>query len=51
MFEIDWTHSTLRKEDGNITKVALEWIPQGKRKRWRHTQSWRKTCMAGGKLK
>ena len=36
-----WIGHTLRKEDGNIAKVALEWNPQGKLKRGRPTQSWR----------
>ena len=37
-----WVGHTLRKE-GNITKVALEWNPQGKWKRGCPTQSWRRT--------
>ena len=35
-----WTGHTLRKANNNITKQALEWNPQGKRKRGRPKNSW-----------
>ena len=41
-----WIGHTLRREDGSIANVPLEWNPQGKRKRGRPTQSWRRTRMA-----
>nr|KAG5704809.1 hypothetical protein BaRGS_015192 [Batillaria attramentaria] len=36
-----WVGHNLRKEPYNITKQALEWSPQGKRKRGRPKQTWR----------
>jgi hypothetical protein len=36
-----WTGNTLRKEDGEITKAAQLWNPQGNRKRGRPRNSWR----------
>jgi hypothetical protein len=36
---------TLRKEDGEIPKVALLWNPQGSRKRGRPKTSWRKSVI------
>ena len=41
-----WIGHTLRKPDGCIAKTALEWNPQGKRRRGRPRQSWRRTRMA-----
>ena len=38
-----WVGHTLRKEPSNITKQALEWNPQGKRKRGRPKQTWRRS--------
>jgi hypothetical protein len=35
-----WIGHTLRKANNNITKQALEWNPQGKRKRGRPKNSW-----------
>ena len=35
-----WIGHTLRKANNNITKQALEWNPQGKRKRGRSKNSW-----------
>ena len=37
-----WIWHTLRKADNNIAKQALEWNPQGKRKRCRPNNSWRR---------
>ena len=33
---------TVRKEDGEISKAAIFWNPQGKRKRGRPRNSWRR---------
>ena len=41
-----WIGHTLRKPGGCIAKTALEWNPQGKRRRGRPRQSWRRTRMA-----
>ena len=41
-----WIGHTLRKPDGHVVKRALEWNPQGKRKRGRPQNSWRRTRMA-----
>ena len=41
-----WIGHTLRKPDGHVVKRALEWNPQGKRKRGRPQHSWRRTRMA-----
>ena len=41
-----WIGHTLRKATSNTTKMALEWNPQGKRKRGRPKQSWRRSVMA-----
>ena len=35
----------LRKEDGEISKVALLWNPQGSRKRGRPKNSWRRSVI------
>ena len=40
-----WIGHTLRKEDGEIPKAALHWNPQGKRKRGRPKNSWRRSVM------
>jgi hypothetical protein len=37
-----WIGHTLRKEDGEISKAALLWNPQGNRKRERPRNSWRR---------
>jgi hypothetical protein len=34
---------TLRKEVGAIEKIALEWNPQGYRRRGRPRRTWRRT--------
>ena len=38
-----WVGHTLRKEPSHITRQALEWNPQGKRKRGRPKQTWRRS--------
>ena len=41
-----WIGHTLRIPDGHVVKRALEWNPQGKRKRGRPQHTWRRTRMA-----
>ena len=41
-----WFGHALRRPDGSIAKAALEWNPQGKRRRGRPMQSWRRTRIA-----
>ena len=41
-----WIGHTLRRPDRHVVKRALEWNPQGKRKRGRPQHSWRRTRMA-----
>ena len=36
-----WIGHTLRRTDRYVAKTALEWNPQGKRKRGRHRHTWR----------
>ena len=38
-----WIGHTLRKNSSNITRQALEWNPQGKRKVGRPKQTWRRS--------
>ena len=38
-----WLGHTLRKDHGNTTRKALDWNPQGKRKRGRPKQTWRRS--------
>jgi len=40
-----WVGHTLRKDDKCTTKRALDWNPQGKRKRGRPRQTWRRSLM------
>ena len=40
-----WIGHTLRKEDGEISKAALPWNPQGSRKRGRPKNSWRRSVI------
>jgi hypothetical protein len=40
-----WIGHTLRKEDGEISKAALLWNPQGNRKRGRPRNSWRRSVI------
>jgi len=41
-----WIDHVLRRPDGHVVKRALEWNPQGKRKRERPQHTWRHTRMA-----
>ena len=41
-----WLGHTLRKPDNNITRQALTWNPQGKRKRGRPRNTWRRDLEA-----
>ena len=38
-----WIGHTLRKEPDHIAKIALHWTPEGKRKRGRPRNTWRRT--------
>ena len=40
-----WVGHTLRKAQANITRQSLEWNPQGKRKRGRPKQTWRRCLL------
>ena len=40
-----WIGHTLRKEDGEISKAALLWNPQGSRKRGKPKNSWRRSVI------
>ena len=40
-----WIGHTLRKEDGEIPKAALDWNPQGNKKRGRPKNSWRRSVI------
>jgi len=39
----NWIGHTLRKETGALEKTALDWIPQGYRRRGRLKRTWRRT--------
>jgi len=39
----NWIGHTLRKENGAIEKTALDWNPQGYRRRGRRKTTWRRT--------
>ena len=41
-----WIGHTLRKSPSNVTKQALDWNPQGKRKVGRPKQTWRRSTDA-----
>jgi len=41
-----WIGYTLRKPENNITRCALEWNPQGSRRRGRPNQSWKRSVIA-----
>ena len=41
-----WIGDTLRKSPSNVTKQALDWNPQGKRKVGRPKQTWRRSTDA-----
>jgi len=38
-----WIGHTLRKPNSNVTRYALRWNPQGKRRQGRPRKSWRRT--------
>jgi hypothetical protein len=40
-----WVGHTLRKDDGEIPKAALQWNPPGSRKRGRPKNSWRRSVI------
>jgi hypothetical protein len=40
-----WIGHTLRKDDGEIPKAALQWNPQGSRKSGRPNNSWRRSVI------
>ena len=44
-----WIGHTLRKDDTDITKEALEWNPQGTRKKGRPPNTWRRTVLKEAK--
>ena len=41
-----WVGHALRRESTSISKVALRWTPEGKRKRGRPKSTWRRTAEA-----
>ena len=41
-----WIGHVMRREQGNITRTALRWTPEGKRKRGRPKITWRRTVEA-----
>jgi hypothetical protein len=41
--KLNWVGPTLRKEAGAIEKTALDWNPQGYRRRGRPKIKWRRT--------
>ena len=45
MTKFGWTGHTLRKDDGEIPKAALQWNPQGSRKVGRPKNSWRRSVI------
>jgi hypothetical protein len=40
-----WIGQTLREDDGEIPKAALQWNPQGSRNRGRPKNSWRRSVI------
>ena len=40
-----WIGHTLKIEDGEVSKAALLWNPEGSRKRWRPKNSWRRSVI------
>jgi hypothetical protein len=40
-----WIGHSLRKEDGDLSKAALLWNPQGSRKRGRPKTNWRRSVI------
>jgi hypothetical protein len=47
---LGWLGHTLRKPRSNITRQALTWTPQGKRKRGRPRNTWRRDLESDVKL-
>jgi hypothetical protein len=45
MRKFGWIGHTLRKDEGEITKAALQWNSQGSRKRGRPKNSWRRSVI------
>jgi hypothetical protein len=45
--KLHWIGHILRRPQHNITRQALDWNPQGKRRRGRPTTTWRRTIDAG----
>jgi hypothetical protein len=45
----NWIGHTLRKNERSIERQALDWNPQGARKRGRPKQSWRRTIEEEGR--
>jgi len=43
--KVRWIGHTLRKEDGEISKAALLWNPQGNGKRRKPRNSWRRSVI------
>ena len=43
---LDWPHAEETRWTDHVVKRALEWNPQGRRKRGRPQHSWRRTRMA-----
>jgi hypothetical protein len=41
--KLNWIGHTLRKEAGAVEKTALDWNPQGYRRRGRPKRTWRRT--------
>ena len=41
-----WVGHTLRKNQSSVTRQALDWNPQGKRRRGRPKQTWRRSLQA-----
>ena len=41
-----WIGHVMRREQGNITRTALRWTPEGKRKRGRPKITWRRSVEA-----
>uniref|UniRef100_A0A0L8HW01 Endonuclease-reverse transcriptase n=1 Tax=Octopus bimaculoides TaxID=37653 RepID=A0A0L8HW01_OCTBM len=40
-----WIGDTLQKEPSNVTRQALDWNPQGKRKRGHPKQTWKQSIL------
>jgi hypothetical protein len=40
-----WIGHTIRKDENAVERIALDWNPQGRRKRGRPKKTWRKSIM------